>query len=301
MQQNFSSNSEEKITLPQIHTLDKTELNFSRAFFQTAQTLYSYLQDIQLLSASIFNISTEPYTIAIVSLFSKMIQSYYSYILLEIHRERVGSQVLIEHLYSAAIALVYLLENSEREIFEKYVSESIYQANILVERIETQLQSVSPNLELALLCEWLKTFMSKSELLATNCQLPNLTADLWHLETFDMTNQRAASMGLDFLSNPARQMVHKITPGSWLDVRINYFNAIRSRQSELKKIDFQQLRDASHLCLHATKVFLEEVDCCADNKAEVQRKQQSLSRFFEWFYQAHQVYSCHNDVSLELN
>ncbi|OWY64497.1 hypothetical protein B7486_47010 [cyanobacterium TDX16] len=287
--------------LPLIHTLDKTELTFSHAFFQTAQTLYSYLQDIQLLSTSVFNLSTEPYNIAIVSLFSKMIQSYYSYVLLEIHRERVGSQVLIEHLSSAAITLVYLLENSESQIFDEYVSGSIGQAYILLQKIETQLQPVSNNLELALLCEWLKTFVSKSELLVTNCQLPNLTADLCKLETFDMTNQRAASMGLDFLSNPARQMVHKITPSSWLDVRLNYFNAIRSRQSELKKIDFQQLRDASHLCLHATKVFLEEVNCLANNKAEIQRKQQSLSRFFEWFYQAHQVYSCHNDVALELN
>jgi len=301
MQQNFSYNSEEKIALPLIHSLDKTELTFSHAFFQTAQALYSYLQDIQFLSASIPDTTTEPYTIAIISLFSKMIQSYYSYVLLEIHRERVGSQVLIEHLYAAAITLVYLLENPEGEIFAEYVSESICQAHVLLQKTETQLQPVSNNLELALLCEWLKTFISKSELLATNCQLTNLAADMWDTETANMTAKRAASMGLNFLSNPARQMAQKITPASWLDVRLNYFNAIRSWQPEPQKIDFHQLRDASHLCLHATKVFLEEIKLSTEKKTEVQQKQQDLSRFFEWFYQAYQAYSCHDDVALNLN
>lgn len=302
MEQNFSNNSKEKIVLPFIHQLEKTELAFGHAFFQTARTLYTYLQEIQFFSASISNTNSEPYTIAIVSLFSKMIQSYYSYVLLEMHRERASSQVLIEHLYSAAIQLVYLLENSEKRIFDKYVFDSICQAHTLLQKIETHLQSVSNNLELALLCEWLKTFVSQSQLLVNNCQLANFLAlDLCDIETINITAKRAEAMGLNFLSNPARQIAQRITPASWLDVRLNYFNAIRSQEIEPQKIDFQQLRDASHLCLHATEVFLEEIQIIADKRAEILQKQQDLSKFFEWFYQAYQVYSCQSDVSVKLN
>jgi hypothetical protein len=304
MQQNLPYKSEEKIVLPLINLLDKTESAFSHAFLQSAHTLYSYLQEIQSSIASVSDASTEPYTIAILGLFAKMMRSYYSYVLLEINRDRVGSQFLIEHLCEAATTIVYLLETANREIFADYVSASFERARFLLQNIETQLQHTPNNLELLVLRNQLKTFVTEQKMSATERQFANLATDAWGIETANTTAKRAALMGLDFLSNPARQIAQQIVPASWLDIQMNYSNITPSslQKSDSPQIDFQQLRDASHLCLHATKVFLEEVvKFSTGKKSEIQRRQQDLNRFFEWFYQAYQAYSCNSDASLKSN
>jgi len=302
MQQNLPHKLEKKITLPLIHLLDKTELAFSHAFLHAARTLHSYLQEIQSSIALVVNSDSEPYTIAVVGLFSKLVCSYNSYVLLEIHYDYTGSQFLIEELWDTAVTLTYLLEVADRETFTDYIAASIYQARILLQEVETQLLHLPKNLELLVLRDRLKAFITEQKQPATDRSLANLAADTWGVETANTTAKRAALLGLSFLSNPAQQIAQKITPASLLDVRLNYVNsATHSLQaSNSQKIDFQQLRDASHLCLHATKALLEEFVQILD-ASQVEIQQQALNRFFEWFYQAYQAYSSDRDASLKSN
>jgi len=302
MQQNLPHKLEKKITLPLIHLLDKTELAFSHAFLHAARTLHSYLQEIQSSIALVVNSDSEPYTIAVVGLFSKLVCSYNSYVLLEIHYDYAGSQFLIEELWDTAVTLTYLLEVADRETFTDYIAASIYQARILLQEVETQLLHLPKNLELLVLRDRLKAFITEQKQPARDRLLANLAADTWGVETANTTAKRAALLGLSFLSNPAQQIAQKITPASLLDVRLNYVNsATHSLQaSNSQKIDFQQLRDASHLCLHATKALLEEFVQILD-ASQVEIQQQALNRFFEWFYQAYQAYSSDRDASLKSN
>jgi hypothetical protein len=301
MQQNLPHKLDQKLVLPLIDLLDRTELAFSHAFLQAAHTLHSYLQEIQSSLPLFIESDTEPYTIATISLFAKLIRSYYSYVLLEIHRDRVGSQFLIQELYDTAVTLTYLLETADREVFSDYVAASIRQARTLLQEVETQLFHAPKKLELLVLRDRLKGFIAEQKQLTS--QLANLAADVWGNESANTTAQRAALLGLDFLSNPARQIVQKITPASWLDVKLNYGNSTADglQISDSQRIDFQQLRDASHLCLHATRTLLAEVAPLDANRAEIEQQQQDLNRFFEWFYQAYQAYSGGSDASLKSN
>jgi len=303
MQQNLPYKLDQKVVLPLIDLLDKTELAFSHAFLQAAHTLHSYLQEIQSV-ALIIGSDTEPYTVATMSLFAKMIRSYYSYVLLEIHHDRVGSQFLIEELCATAVTLTYLLETADREIFADYVAASVRQARTLLQEVETQLLHAPNKLELLVLRDRLKAFIAEQKHSTSRHQLANLAADMWGMETANTTAQRAALLGLDFLSNPARQIAQKIAPASWLDVKLNHGNYATNglQVTNSQKIDFQQLRDASHLCLHATRTLLVTVSQSLDaNQAEIQKRQQDLNRFFEWFYQAYQAYSSGSDASLKSN
>jgi hypothetical protein len=306
MQQNLPYKLDQKVVLPLIDLLDKTELAFSHAFLQAAHTLHSYLQEIQSV-ALVIGSDTEPYTVAIISLFAKLIRSYYSYVLLEIHRDRIGSQFLIEELCATAVTLTYLLETADREIFADYVAASVRQARTLLQEVETQLLQVPNKLELLVLRDRLEAFIAEQKQPkqpTSQHQLANLAADIWGMETANTTAKRAALLGLDFLNNPARQIAQKIAPASWLDVKLNHGNyATNGLQiSNSQKIDFQQLRDASHLCLHATRTLLLEVAQSLDaDRAEIQQRQQDLNRFFEWFYQAYQAYSGGSDASIKSN
>jgi hypothetical protein len=297
MQQNLPHSLEKKITLPLIDLLDRTELAFSHAFLQAAHTLHTYLQEIESSIASAIDSDTEPFAVATIGLFSKLIRNYYSYILLEIHCDRVGSQFLIEELCHTAVTLVYLLETADREFVTDYISVSIDQARILLQEVETQLLQAS-NRELLELRDRLKTFIAAQKQPGSDRQLTDLAAGMQSREIVNTIDRHAASLGLDFLSNPARQIARKITPASWLDVQLNYGHSVTSNW-QVQKIDFQQLRDASHLCLHATKTLLSEVpQILDDGQAEIQR-QPDLNRFFEWFYQAYQAYSGGSDASLK--
>lgn len=300
MQQNLPHKLEKKIALPLIDLLDKTELDFSHAFLHAARTLHSYLQEIQSSIALVANSEKEPYTIAVVGLFSKLIRSYNSYVLLEIHYDDAGSQFLVEELWNTAVTLTYLLEAADRETFTDYIAASIYQARILLQEVEAQLLHLPENLELLVLRDRLKAFITEQKQLATDRSLANLASDTWGIETANTTAKRAALLGLSFLSNPAQRIAQKITPASLLDVRLNYVNSATNglQVSNSQTIDFQQLRDASHLCLHATKALLEEF-VQISNASQVEIQQQELNRFFEWFYQAYQAYSSDRDTSLK--
>lgn len=303
MQQNLPHKLDKKVALPLIDLLDKTELAFSHAFLQAAHALHSYLQETQASIALAIDSNTEPYTVAVIGLFTKLISNYYSYVLLEIHRDRVGSQFLIEELCDTAVTLTHLLETADREIFADYVAASVRQARTLLQEVETQLLHVSNKVELLVLRDRLKAFIAEQNQPTSQRQLANLAADMWSMETANTTAKRAALLGLDFLSNPARQITQKIAPASWLDVKLNYGSATTNglQISNSQKIDFQQLRDASHLCLHVTRTLLVEVAQFLDaNEAEIQQ-QQDLNGFFEWFYQAYRAYSGESDASLKSN
>lgn len=302
MQQNLPHKLDKRITLPLVHLLDKTEPAFSHAFLHAARTLHSYLQEIQSAIALVVSSESEPYTIAVVGLFSKLIRTYNSYVLLEIHYDDAGSQFLVEELWDTAVTLTYLLETAERETFTDYIAASVYQARLLLQEVETQLVHLPQNLDLLVLRDRLKAFISEQKQPATDRTLTSLAADTWGMETANTTAKRARLLGLNFLSNPAQRIAQKITPASLLDVHLNYINSAARDlpASDSQKIDFRQLRDASHLCLHATKALLEEFVQTSD-AGQVKIQQQELNEFFEWFYQAYQAYSSDRDASLKSN
>jgi len=98
-------------------------------------------------------------------------------------------------------------------------------------------------------------------------------------------------IGLNFLTNPARQITLRVMPASWLELQLSYFNSFTKSRTKAKLgTNFTALRDAAHLCLHATRIFLEEVVHHQDVSRRETKWQQSLNELYEWFYNAHQVY-----------
>ncbi|WP_250122676.1 hypothetical protein [Chroococcidiopsis sp. CCMEE 29] len=283
-----------QLGLPNIGSIERSEQAFADAFLSAAKILCKHLTQITSAIEVIEDFTSEPFNLAILGLFSKMRCNYYSYVLLEIHHDQLGSQFLIEHLCEAAITLTYLVEEADRSIFSEYISASECQAHSLLNDVKEQLQKFPTHSELLILREKLNTFITKQQNHTTEFSLgPNPEVCLWEPQGAETTAKRGAIVGLNFLTNPARQIALRAVPASWLDLQLNYVSSF-AKISFIKgqsEINFRYLRDAAHICLHATQSFLEEVDQHQNIKLHnIEHQQQILNMLYEWFYNAHQCY-----------
>jgi len=286
--------NQEQLGLPNIGSIERSEQAFADAFLSAAKILCKHLTQITSAIEVIEDFTREPFNLAILGLFSKMRCNYYSYVLLEIHHDQLGSQFLIEHLCEAAITLTYLLEEVDKSLFSEYISASKCQAHYLLNDLKEQLQNFPTHSELLILREKLNTFITKQPEHTTEFSLTaNPEVCLWKPQDAETTAKRGAVVGLNFLTNPARQIALRVVPASWLDLQLNYVSSF-AKTSFIKgqsEINFRYLRDAAHICLHATQTFLEEVDKHQNIKLHnIEHQQQILNVLYEWFYNAHQCY-----------
>ncbi len=285
---------QEELKLPDINSIDKSELAFSEAFLRVAQILCRHLQKIKSSIEIIPGFKQEPVNLAILCLFSKMSRNYYSYVLLEIHQDQIGSQFLIEHLCEAAITITYLLEAGDKSLFSDYICASVHQARFLLLNVEEQLQHVPNHPELVSLRDKLQSFINNQQQQVANQPLKENAAThrLWGPEEANTTAKRASLMGLDFLTNRARQTALRITPASWLELQLNYWNSFTNNPVQGNPgTNFKHLRDTAYLCLHVAQTFLEEVVNTQTLKlAEMERQQRSLNMLYEWFHNAYNAY-----------
>jgi hypothetical protein len=55
-------------------------------------------------------------------------------------------------------------------------------------------------------------------------------------------------------------------------------------------MNFTELRDAAHLCLHVAQTWLTEVGSYLEiSVTAIERQQRWLTQLYEWFYQAHAI------------
>lgn len=289
--------SEEQLGLPNTELIESSEQAFSDAFLRATQILYRHFEQLKSSIGVNKEFTREPFNLAILGLFSKMSRHYYSYVLLEIHQDWIGSQFLIEHLCEAAITLTYLLEEVDKSTFSKYIPASVQQARYLLLDIEEQLQKLPNHPDLIILRDKLETFIAEQQEHTGDPSLTTvLETHLWGSQEADTIAKRGTVVGLNFLTNPARRIALKVKPASWLDLQLSYLNffAKSSRPKVQSSINFTYLRDSSHLCLHATQAFLEEVlSHQGVNVPDIEGEQQILNVLYEWFHKAHKVYQLH--------
>lgn len=282
-----------QLSLPNIDFIESSEQAFGNAFLETANILQQQLEQIKADAGVSKDFTRKPFNLAILGLFSKMCRHYYSYVLLEIHHDRIGSQLLIEQLCDAAITLTYLLEEGSQSLFSEYISASVHQARSLLIEVTEQLQQSPRHRDLLILKAQLETFISKHQQHAAEHRPSNDTAAyLWGPQAADTTAKRATAIGLNFLINPARHIALRVMPASWQEPQLLDWHSLTysSRTLAPSRISFTDLRDASYLCLHATQTFLEEVINYQDvQTAEIELHQQLLNVLYEWFYNAHNV------------
>lgn len=279
--------SQDQFCLPNIELIE-TEQAFADAFLTAAQVLHQQLEQIKSTVKVPESFPKKHFDLAILGLFSKMNRHYYSYILLEFHHDQIGSQFLIEHLREAAITLIYLLEEVDKSYFPKYVSASVHQASYLLSAVEEQLQEFPNQPDLLSLKDELDNFIIKHQNYAVR-PLTVCSTYLWGAPQSDATDKRSI-IGLNFLTNPARQIALRVMPASWLETQLSYSN--NSGTQGQTGINFTNLRNAAHLCLHAAQIFLEEINNHQGaNFSDLRRQQQSLNVLYEWFYKAHYMVS----------
>lgn len=278
-----------QLGLPSIDSIENSEQAFGSAFLSAGQILYKHLLQIKSDCELTPEFSQDPFNLAVLGLFAKMCRSYYSYILLEVHKDRTGSEIFIEHLCETTVTLTYLLEEVDKSIFAKYVQASIHQAGYLLIKVKEQLLQTPTHPDLLKLQDKLENFISKQEQAESFELIPDLGSYLWGSPT-DTAAKRETVVGLNFLSNPARRIATKIIPASYLDIQLNYLNF----KEQSSQINFTYLRDAAHLCLHATQAFLEEVvNDFPTQLTDTEERQQIFNALYEWFYNAHIYYQMH--------
>jgi len=191
--------SQAQLYLPNIHSIESSEQAFGDAFLIAAQILVRHLEQIKAAIGVIKDFAKQPLNLVILGLFSKMCRNYYSYVLLEIHHDQIGSQWLIEHLCDAAITLTYLLEEGDEGIFSEYISASVHQARYLLSTVEEQLHKFPNHPDLLSLKVQLETVITKQQ--DPVDQRP-LTTDsevyLWGPQEANSTAKRGAILRLNF-------------------------------------------------------------------------------------------------------
>jgi len=211
---------------------------------------------------TIEDFTREPFSLDMLGLFSKMSCHYYSYVLLEIHRDRLGSQFLIEYLCETAITLAYLLEEGDKYLYSEYVAVSVRQARYLLVAVEEQLSKYPDSPDLLSLKVQMETVISnQQEHIAQSPLTANdVEAGRWGPQERNTTAKWGAVVKLDFLANPARQIALRVMPASWLELQLSGFSsrANSSWPQARPSINFTDLRDAAHLCLHVAQILLVE-------------------------------------------
>lgn len=290
--------SQEEIGLPDVDLIDSSEQAFGSAFLRAAQVLDQELERIKSAVSAVKDFTREPFNLAILGLFAKMRKHYYSHALLEIHRDTTGSQLLVEYLSEAAVTLVFLVEE-DSYFFSDYVVASAHQAHRLLIEVEEELQQAH-HPDLVLLKDKLETCIKQQQ--GIEQSLTTRTEPyLWGPQVANTTAKRGAIVGLNLLYDPARQIALKAMPASWLDIQLNYIKSFnKSHTKDKSNINFTCLRDAAYLCLHATQVFLEEVNGHLNaNSSEMKHQQHLLNALYEWFHNAHAVYQTRSSTILE--
>jgi len=286
-----------QLCLPNINLIELSKQSFGNAFLKAAQILCQQLEQIELIIGTTNGFTKKLFNLVILGLFSKMYRIYYSYILLKIHQDEIGSQFLLEHLVETAVTLTYLLEEVGEYVISEYIFASFHQAQSLLIEVKKQLQKFPNHPDLLILKDELETFIAQQQ---EHDAEPELSADseayLWGPQEADTTFKRGAVIGLNFLTNPARQIALRIMPASWLDLQLNYLNSFTtsSRTKVNPDTNFTCMRDATHLCLHATQSFLEEaIEHQNIDYPDIKHQQEILNLLYEWFHNAHYVYQLH--------
>ncbi|MBE9191009.1 hypothetical protein IQ230_11725 [Gloeocapsopsis crepidinum LEGE 06123] len=283
--------------LPNLDSLESSEQAFADAFLRTAQTLHQYLAQLQSAVRAIQGFTDEPFSSAILGLYSKVCSHYYSYVLLEIYQQdQIGINFLVEQLCEATITLMYLLEEADQALFYEYISASIEQACSLLVDVKEELKESPKHIELLRLKEKLEIFVSTHQEYPTRYS-SGAKPKKWGFSTADTTNKRAELLGFSFICNPARQFSSKVTPASWLDLYLNYAQPSLTNASNQDNlcINFTRLRDTSHLCLHTTQSFLEEIVHRNNfSSSSLASQQNRLTSLYEWFHNAHRLYQLHH-------
>lgn len=287
-----------QLCLPNINLIEFSEQSFGNAFLKAARILCQQLEQIELIVGTTQDFTEKNFNLAILGLFSKMRRIYYSYILLKVHEEEeIGSQFLLEHLVEAAVTLTYLLEEAGEYVIPEYISASFYLAQSLSVDVKKQLQRFPNHVDLLILKDELEAFIAQQQ---EHDADPELSTDseayLWQPQEVATTFERGAVIGLNFLTNPARQIALRIMPASWLDLQLNYLNSFTtsSRTKVNPDRNFTCMRDATHLCLHATQSFLEEaIEHQNIDYPGIKHQQEILNLLYEWFYSAHHIYQLH--------
>ena len=286
-----------QLCLPNINLIEFSEQSFGNAFIKAAQILCQQLEQIELIIGATKDFTKKTFNLAILGLFSKMRRIYYSYILLKVHEEEIGSQFLLEHLAEAAVTLTYLLEEAGEYVISEYISASSYLAQSLLIDVKKQLQKFPNHPDLLILKDELEAFIAQQQEYDAEFELlADSEVYLSGFQEADTTFKCGAVIGLNFLTNPARQIALRIMPASWLDLQLNYLNSFTtsSRTKVNPDRNFTCMRDATHLCLHATQSFLEEaIEHQHIDYPGIEHQQEILNLLYEWFHNAHHVYQLH--------
>jgi hypothetical protein len=281
------------LSLPNLNVLEISPPALSDAFRRAGKILHHQLEQLHTATAAFADFRPAPWNWVLLSLLAQVNSNYHAYIYLELHHDRTGSQLLLERLQEAAITLIYLLEEADTTLLFEYLAASVPPARELLQQVTAQLQQLPQQPELLRLKAQLETFIEQYEALTVaERQTAPAPSSNWGPPGAQTTSQRAVRLGLHFLINPTRQLALTVRPASGLELQLqSVLNASdRDQWLTASEMNFTELRDAAHLCLHVAQTWLTEVGSYLEiSVTAIERQQRWLTQLYEWFYQAHAI------------
>ncbi|NJL83086.1 MAG: hypothetical protein HC890_09240 [Chloroflexaceae bacterium] len=270
--------------LPSISQNKPFESAFKDIFWRSNAIFENYLAEIAAFAREIEGERQDWLEEISLGLFAKMHRHYQSLTLLQrASQDTLTQEFLCEQICETAIALVFFLEEADPFTLSQAVAQSIAQATFLLRQVddlrlrETQSPALIQFSDKLNHC--LQTLKQRQASLGEAAEAPS------SVPPESDTARRGAQLGLKSLISPRRQLLLAIPPASFLDLHFNGFYRLCAPSDR-----FRSLRDVAHLCLHATRAFI-EVQIEPDYPQTAQSIEQDLTRLFEWFHQAYQAYT----------
>ncbi|MGF1480898.1 MAG: hypothetical protein ACFB4I_15665 [Cyanophyceae cyanobacterium] len=287
------------LKLPLVDAGGETKDSLEQKFFRGSEILAEYLQEIEdkLINGEAF--LTAVYNRITLGLFLKLSRSYRSFLLLELHSKDLKTiQFLSEQLCEAVVMLAFLAEEIDESSLCPYIATSLKQAYCLYALLEEKLLQSPKDAKLQSLKAKLQRFIERAQQqlreFTDTCKMTEGYADgCISMEIFDGSalTERAETVGIKALLDSSRKITLAVQPASLLDLHLFYLESSTTHFSYANHLKL--IRDTSHACLHATKIFLDEViACCYDHDVGLDLMQidYDFNLFFEWFHNTYVIY-----------
>jgi len=112
-------------------------------------------------------------------------------------------------------------------------------------------------------------------------------------------SQTRSCHGLNFLTNPARQLALRVMPASWLDLQLSYLNSLtKALVLKLKLVSILRTCVMLPICACTQpKLSLRKLSIIRCQGCWHRTPATALNVLYEWFHNAHNVYQLHSSAN----
>lgn len=225
--------------------------------FNACHSLNKCLETVEVAALDCLELLDNSVDEVVFSLFSKLRSHYFSFIVVTVYRDEIGSLFLINQIYKTLNILIYLLEDKDKDRFYQYMKTSVVQMERLLNSTTFFLDNSSGHPGLLKLKNKLEFYLNRASL--NRVEFSISSAEEIGVDSLNViNNHRVTQRSLRFCLASSCNLLLMIHPASYLNLQLNYMNDdLEQKLKRESRINLWRIRDISHLYIYGTEIFLD--------------------------------------------